>query len=350
MLEFFFNPLDKSILKSKSEFSDLIIKNIKKFPDLNEVEAVLIGIDEQADVIRKSLYQLEKGIENLNITDLGNLIYKTQKEKKEGLKVLIKICLEQNLKIILLGNTLGLESIIANSIVYKNIICSSVSPVLKSNSGLINSLITNKKFLFGNVIGLQNYLNSNDEISHYSENFIEYLRLGDFRSNFSISEPLLRQSDVVEFDMNSVKYSEFQSNYSQLPNGFYNHEICALSKYAGLSNKAFIYTFTNFDLTNTHHSNANLMAQMIWLILDGIANRFNDNPSLNNRNFVVYKCQTLYEQEIVFVKSLQTERLWMLIEMKKNKLPIFIGCTQEEFNLAQNGEIPEKWYLATKNI
>jgi hypothetical protein len=179
--------------------------------------------------------------------------------------------------------------------------------------------------------------------------FSEILRLGDLRNNLASAEPLLRQCDLFEFDLSALRYSDFGSATIKLPSGLLNQEACAVCRYAGISNTIGVYILNKFKLGNGHCTDAMQIAQMIWYILDGIENRFNDMPQLNNRNFTVYKCHAHSGEDLLFLYSDLTGRWWMQVPVEKGKrktAPKFIGCTEADHENAEQGEVPEKWYRA----
>jgi hypothetical protein len=53
---------------------------------------------------------------------------------------------------------------------------------------------------------------------------------------------------------------------------------------------------------------------------------------------------------MVFLNSNLTGRWWMQIpeKVKGKKLPPkFIGCTESDFEIAREGDVPEKWFRAS---
>ena len=85
-------------------------------------------------------------------------------------------------------------------------------------------------------IGFQTFLNSQEEIDLLEKLQFETYRLGKVDRKIEIIEPCLRNSNIVSIDFKSIKASElnFIHNY---PNGFFSHQMCIISRYAGLSSK-----------------------------------------------------------------------------------------------------------------
>jgi hypothetical protein len=75
--------------------------------------------------------------------------------------------------------------------------------------------------------------------------YFEYYRLGDVNKNIKTAEPVLRDADLVTVDLKSVKSSEVSIKQKYSPNGFDGKEICAISRYAGISNRVSSFGYTN---------------------------------------------------------------------------------------------------------
>ena len=60
----------------------------------------------------------------------------------------------------------------------------------------------------------------------------ESYRLGDLSDKMGISEPVLRDADIVAIDLKSIKSSDVSLKQRFSPSGFSEKEICALSRYA----------------------------------------------------------------------------------------------------------------------
>src|SRR5690606_40741828 len=86
----------------------------------------------------------------------------------------------------------------------------------------------------------------------------------------------------VSVDLTSVKAAELGYAPNTYPNGFDGREICAISRYAGISDKV-----TAFGLFNTKRTAqcAQLSAQIIWYFVEGYNYRKKDYPYISNVNY-----------------------------------------------------------------
>lgn len=352
MIKAFFEPIPTNLLKSNK--NDSFIQNIscfnKNFPDLEKTDVAIIGLGKNANLIRKHLYHYSFQFNGLEIADFGNLKSKnTEKNINDGIVEVLNILKQHNIITIFIGESdISINESLVKSIDFQKIDHALVAPFIQFDKKSLNyQLFKKKKHFHSSFIATQTYLNSLDTFQDMNGLFFENVKLGVIRSQINLCEPLLRQADVFEFDTRSIKASEFQSSLMPLPNGLFNQEACAICRYAGISNSIMYYHISHFKLIDEQETDQMQVAQMVWYILNGIESRFNDHPSLNNRNFTIYKCQGENDEEMVFINSLISDRWWMQIPQINNKKklpPKFIGCTQEDFELANEGRVPEKWY------
>jgi formiminoglutamase len=356
MLEAFFTPVEKSITKQYAKASGVLGSELKihsnKFPSTKNIDIAIIGLGKNADLCRRELYALQYHFSGIEVADFGNLNHDgSDKNLLDGMRECIFALREENIIPIFIGENFNYSEALYKSINYQKTDIALVSPYIAYNPDELAWKLEQKKKLFHtSFIGIQNFLNSQTTIQLSSDIFSEQIRLGDLRSNIGQVEPLLRQADLFEFDLRAIKYSNFNSASTHLPSGLSNQEACAICRYAGISNTIGLYLFNHFELNETHASDAQQIAQMIWYTLDGIAGRFNDMPMLNNRNFTVYKCHAHSGEDMLFLYSELSGRWWMQVpqlDKKKKTAPKFIGCSENDHQVAEQGEVPEKWYRAS---
>jgi hypothetical protein len=173
--------------------------------------------------------------------------------------------------------------------------------------------------------------------------------LGEIAGNIALAEPVLRDSDLVSIDMTSVKSGDSGNSVQFSPNGFDGREICALARYAGISDKV-----SSFGLFN-HCSSINealLLAEVVWYFIEGWHYRSNEYPFSAKTTYIKYLVP-LEEQELVFYKSDKTQRWWIEIPLmagvnNKLKKTTLLPCSHEEYLLACNQELPERWWKAQR--
>ena len=179
--------------------------------------------------------------------------------------------------------------------------------------------------------------------------YFEAYRLGEISNNISVAEPVFRDADLVSVDMTAIQ-SSFSGNFLQInPNGFDGKEICALTRYAGISDKVSSFGVFNF---NSNEQESVLIAQMIWYFIEGYSFRSGEYPFGSKESYSKY-IVPIDEDELVFYKSNKTARWWIEIpfltnvnnKLKRNTL---LPCTNEDYLGACGQEIPERWWKAQR--
>ena len=202
------------------------------------------------------------------------------------------------------------------------------------------------------VLGYQTYFNSQEEIDLMEKLYFESYRLGELNNNIQNVEPILRDANIVSLDLKSVRSSELSSKQKFSPNGFNGKEICAVSRYAGISNKVSSFGIYEYLPSNEDEATEMLIAQILWYFIEGVSCRVIDNNFNKVDDF--QKFTVLVDtQELIFLKSVKSSRWWVEIPFVKNsnnKLEdhSLLPCMHEDYIDATNGIIPERWFKAQK--
>ena len=377
----FLKPLDNEILQFIKEVSTqqlgskVVLHTEKEFPDLNKIKIAIIGVLEnrgdanqknKVDLthIRKELYGLFPGNWNVSIADLGNILAGNSSDDTYfALRKVVSSLIKKKIIPIIIGGSQDLtyalyrayddlEQMVNLVSIDNKFDFGKESDALFANSYLTKIIIEepNNLFNFSNV-GFQTYFNSQEEIDLIDKLFFDAYRLGDVSSNLSIAEPVFRDADIVSIDLASVKSSDSGNLTSFMPNGFSGKEICALSRYAGISDKVSLFGVFNH---NNSKQESVLIAQIIWYFIEGYHYRSNEYPFGSRENYIKYIIPL--EEELIFYKSNKTDRWWIeipFISSGNNKLKksTLLPCSYEEYLGACNQEIPERWWKAQrKNI
>lgn len=381
----YFEPVDTERLRSKvnprSIFFETAFFEGQKLPDLSECQIAIIGITEDrncednqgcefgADKIREEFYSLYRADHRLNIADLGNI------KKGNGLIDTIAAVSAitgelMKLKVIpvFIGGpqymTYGLYKAFAE--IEKAVNLTSVDPKfdlglleteLKSDSYLSKIIMGEPSYLFNYInLGFQTYLTEPHQIKLMERMFFETYRLGEVINDIPSTEPLIRTSDILSFDMSAIRMSDNPANHKALPNGLYGEQACQMMRYAGLNEnlKAIgIFEYNpSFDVRN---QSANLVAQMIWCFADALISRVKDIPRMSKSNFLQYRVNLKDKADITFYKSKLTDRWWMEVpypekenqSYKKNEL---VPCTYDDYQSACDSEMPLRWWKSFQRL
>src|SRR5690606_22645971 len=164
-----------------------------------------------------------------------------------------------------------------------------------------------------------------------------------------VAEPVFRDADLVSLDLTSIKSADSGNFITFMPNGFTGKEICALARYAGISDRTS--AFGIFGHNNSKQESV-LMAQIVWYFIEGYHYRSNEYPFGSKDNYLKY-IVPFENEELIFYKSDKTDRWWIEIpfisnannKLKRNTL---LPCSHEEYLAACNQEIPERWWKAQR--
>jgi len=207
----------------------------------------------------------------------------------------------------------------------------------------------NYLFNFSNI-GYQSYFVSTEEIDLISKLYFDAYRLGEIQNNMEEVEPIVRNADIVSFDVSSIRQTEATENKNAYPNGFYGEQACQIARYAGISDKLTSIGFYEFNPTvDFNNQTAHSVAQMIWYFIDGVNNRKNDFPIGSRKDYTKYVVSMLEGgNDLIFYKSDKSDRWWIDVpypshEKIKNERHLLIPCTYKDYQVACNNELPDIW-------
>jgi formiminoglutamase len=224
----------------------------------------------------------------------------------------------------------------------------SQKEALKSTSdSYLFELLLKKRKLFKFVhAGHQAYLTEKHSLELIQKLFHDAVRLGQIRNDLKMVEPILRDTDIVSFDIGCVRQSDAPGHYRPTPNGFYAEEACQIARYAGLGDmvRAFGVFEINSKLDVNNHTAA-LGAQMIWYFIDGVNCRTIETPSSEDSNFKTFiVSHNDLDFDMTFYKSMNTERWWLEIPNAQGKNAVVVSCAQDDYTTACSHEVPEIWW------
>ncbi len=345
-------------------------------PDLDDVKIAIIGVlENRNDVnyigedihfihLRRALYSLFPGNWYSNIADLGDILQgESVEDTYFAIRTTLTVLIEKKIIPIILGGSQDLTY--ANYRAYDNITpmvnivnvdsnfdLGDSSLPIKNNSYLGKIILEQPYNLFNySTIGYQTYFNSQEEIDLMDNLYFEAYRLGEVSKKINIIEPVMRDAHIVSLDLKSVKASEVSPKQSHSPNGLDGKEICAISRYAGISNKVSSFGIYEYKPSNNDVT-AMLIAQIIWYFIEGVNCRVKDDDFMDDNNHQKYNV-LIDNEELIFFKSIKTGRWWIEIPFlpevnNKLKKHTLLPCTHDDYIEASHGKIPERWFKAYK--
>ncbi|MCD4745527.1 MAG: formimidoylglutamase [Bacteroidales bacterium] len=353
-----------------------------KFPDLENTDIALIGIKEDRnavnnkgcaeapDHIRNYLYKLFMGNYNAKICDLGNIKNgHSINDTYFAVSSIIAELIKNNILPILIGGSQDLTY--ANYRAYENLgqIINMVAidsifdlgkteQEIDSQSYLSKIILHQPNYLFNYAnIGYQTYFVDQEATGLMKNLFFDVYRLGNIRTNIEEAEPIIRNADMLSFDISSIRQSDAPANGNASPNGFYGEEMCQIIRYAGLSDKLSSIGFYEVNPAfDRHDQTSHLVAQMIWYFIDGFYNRKHEFPYKDKYQYIKYSVAIKDQKdEIVFYKSKKSDRWWMDVPVKTNLKFIYerhhlIPCSYNDYETACKDDVPDRWWQTYQKL
>jgi len=378
----FLSPVQEELLDEISQSSQQSIgaqikihSKSSGIPDLEGVQVAIFGVRENRRALKKSdspdfskvrsqFYSLYPGNWRLKLADLGDIHPgATAEDTYFAVQNLVEDLIKMDIVPVIIGGSQDL--IYAQYRAYDkldqmvnlvNIDCNfDLGDAEKaiSNKSYVGKIVVDKPYNLFNysAVGYQTYFNSQEEIELMERLFFEAYRLGEVTSDISLMEPIFRNANLVGLDLGSIDSASANTGYFNSPNGFSGREICALSRYAGISDKVSsfgVYEYQNLfgDLTNM------LVSQIIWYFIEGVNYRTNENTISAKKEFIKYQVP-IDDEVLVFFKSPVSGRWWIEIPFissgnTKLKRHTLLPCSEEDYLEACNQVIPERWYKAKR--
>jgi arginase family enzyme len=361
-----------STLSNQTLGKKVVLHSHTDFPVLENIALALITVNENRgaaksnenydfDAFRKSFYGLYPGNWNVALADLGTIEAGASIEDTYFvLKKIVEELVKKKIIPIVIGGSQDLTYAMyraydqldqmVNLVAVDNQFDFAKDNALPSDSYLSKIIMDEPTNLFNYAnLGYQTYFNSQEEIDLMEKMYFEAYRLGEISNQIAVAEPVFRDADLVSFDLNALQ-SSYSGNFVAFqPNGLNGKEICALTRYAGISDKVSAIGIFNSDITEQESI---LIAQMLWYFIEGYCFRSNEYPFGSKENFVKY-IVPIQEEELVFYKSPNTGRWWIEIPFltpvhNKLKRSTLLPCTNEDYLAACEQEIPERWWKAQR--
>ena len=228
----------------------------------------------------------------------------------------------------------------------------ALPPMIKSLNYLNNIILHEPNYLFHYAnSGHQGYLTDPDTLDLMEQMQFDAHRLGKVHESVGQIEPVLRDADLISFDLGAVRAADHPAHAEAGPNGLDALQACTLARYAGLSDrlKCFGLFEHNPDL-DSRQLGAQLAAQVVWHFLDGAFNQVADFPKCDKSEYTRYVVDLPdIDSEVVFLKSPRSYRWWMDIPYPPStsqhaKQSMLVPCTYATYEEAANGELPDAWW------
>ncbi len=384
MIEFF-SPLLKSF---EHKLKDLpagvlghfisIYSESQEFPSVKAAKFAVFGVkenrnrtDQQEEKIsfeelRLSLYSLYPGNWDSEIIDLGDIdLGNTFQDSYFAVKTVVSALLSKKIIPIILGASQDVayaqyrgydtqvKMINMVNVDRKFDLGDADLPI--SNTSYIGKIVVDKPYNLFNysALGYQSYFNAPEEIALMERLYFDAFRLGEIVNDITSVEPIMRNADLVTLDVTAIKSAELSlTNTVDSPNGFDSREICAIARYAGISNRVSSFGLYEIPQSKNGKNAYMLLSQIIWYFIEGVNFRVADEDFEDINNYTSYNVP-VDDEVLLFKKSNKTERWWIELPFQSNvnnklKNKTLLPCTYGEYLSACNQEIPERWFKARR--
>jgi hypothetical protein len=301
--------------------------------------------------LRKEFYALSAFDFEVPICDLGELISgKTQADTRYVLEEILTFCYNKNAVPVVIGGSVDLSYALFSALNFhqKGINYAHISNVASlSNEGeeileanYLHKILTKKEASLRNfhLLGYQRHLNEIALLKLMKEVDFDVLRLADMMNTTEKAEPFFRRADMVTLNCDAVEsFSEAFSTNPQV-NGLNRREICTYMKEIGLSENLKTVGVFNFNIHSESVLNHQLMAQMLWYLIEGINIQRTHPKERSYDTFVVL----IDNREFNFKRD-TFSGLWYFA--KGNDVKKWIPCSREDYENAKRGELNKRFLI-----
>jgi len=312
----FLSPLDLDSISPENGFytshlGSKIVAFHDDFPDLDSglFDIALIGVLEDRNSINnigtalapeiysQTFYELNEVNYNTHIVDLGNIRagHKVS-DTYVALKLLVAELIKKNILPVIIGG--GQDLTYPQFMAYEELeqkvdllvvdshfdLDDNIDGTIETTSiSYLNKIFLHEpNFLFNfSNIGYQTFYVNQESLKLMDKLYFDVHRLGDFSGNINLAEPVIRNANMLSFDISAVRSSDATGNANATPNGFYGENACQIARYAGMNDKLSSIGFYEFNPAyDLNGQTAMLLDQMVWYFVDGFYNRKKEFPLL----------------------------------------------------------------------
>lgn len=376
-IQSYFDPVSEFLWQKQypdSSFFKQIHFFGEEFPDLNGVQIALVGLKENRGAlkvessnrgsteIREKLYELKRGLGSYRVADLGDLISgETIQETYSKMQKVGEYLMKNQILPVYFGGSHDLDfgqylsyekmkKLVSLLTVDSKFDMEEDGPSVGQHTQDI--ILHQPNFLFSYAhLGYQSFLVDPSLINILEKLYFEHVRLGVLRSEFKEVEPLIRNADLMSFDISSIQSADAPGALDAQPFGLTGEEACRICWFAGTNEKLSsigIYGYEPY-YDDTSNKTAKVIAVMIWYFLEGFYSR-KDSLSFKRSDYIKYTVSLdTKPNNLVFYKSKRSGKWWMEIPVNDterfDRMSI-VPCSYADYQMSQKGEIPERWINA----
>src|SRR6056300_72229 len=375
-------PIDNEILIGMSLLPKQVLGNkmdlhtqSSGLPDLKGLNIAIIGLHEyrnsffpntqyQVNSFRNEFYALYPGNWSVKIADLGDLPNGSKvQDTYFAIKQIAYHLKQMNIIPVFIGGShdmiFPLYQVyqdfkqLVNVVAVDRSFDFSQEDELISGRSYMSKIIMEKPNVLNNYtnLGYQSYYCAIEEKDLMDKLYFDGLRLGQLLDDLSLAEPVFRDADIVGFDMKCLSWQAVADPLKGQPNGIDSRSICALSRYAGISDRVSFFGLHELHATPMMDQ---LLAQIVWYFIEGVQYRFDEYPVNTKEGFLKYSV-ALSDRTLVFYNSEKSNRWWMELTNdshlnNKIKTATLLACTKKDYESATKDILPERWLNAIRRL
>lgn len=365
-LQDFLKPVSLSMINEDEGYTDgqigkhILTQDNDNF-DIDLADIVIVGVTESrgngkpqkendaADAVRRQFYRLHLWHSDLVIADAGNIaVGASLNDSYAAIKTVLAELYSRNKTVIILGGSHDItlaqynayraaETVVEATCIDAEINLRGESSVPAEN--FLMEMFTGEPNILKhyNHIAFQSYFVHPRMLETIDKLRFDCFRLGNVLENIEEMEPVLRNTNMLSFDISAVKHSDAPVN-KKCPNGLSGIEACVLTRFAGMSQSLNSFGIYGYDpADDLGEVTASQISQMLWYFADGRHRAKYESALEHRENFNEY--HTVFaEVDTTFLQSKRTSRWWM--QMPDGK---FIACSQNDYLTAGKNDFPERW-------
>jgi formiminoglutamase len=346
----------------------------EKLPDFKLADIALIYVPENRGSFsnkhedtsghkwRKVLYKLSRIDHHTHIVDLGNLrAGPTLEDTYSRLEQLCETLLSyQTLPVVIGGShDLSLPQYKGLAAQHDWLTIASVDSKInmeheadsdEASSHVMKTVQLQPNKLYNYVHLAYQSFHTDMEITHLLEKLnFDHWRLGRLRDDFGRVEPIMRAADMLSFDLEAIRKSDFPALQREGFFGLTAEEACQIAWYAGLSSHIKTAGFYEYNpAMDQDGQSAYVLATLIWYFLEGYYHRKADEDFQTDHFYQFMVDMGVGHQAINFYKHKYNLRWWM--EVQNAGQVRVIPCDKNDYEQAAAGQLPDAYIKALARL
>jgi len=188
------------------------------------------------------------------------------------------------------------------------------------------------------ILGIQKHMCSKDNYIAYMDSMFNILRLSDIRHDYGISEVVLRESNKIVFDLNSIRRSDLPEQGNAGFCGFTIEEACRLMRYIGSVKQLNMLEISSIDFSQPIGSPYyNAISLLIWYMMEGMTFRQKSKEIPQKKQYVVYPEGV--DLPLYFYNESSSDKWWVNTSEEMQDL---IACSPLDYENARTGKYSDR--------